>query len=95
MTDQEWPNWPYFAELVTYVAAVDGIDRLRYTTSHPLEFSDALIDAYAEVPELVDHLHLPVQSGSDRILAAMKRNHTILEYKSKIRRLRKTRKIVL
>ena len=80
-----------FAELVTYVAAVDGIDRLRYTTSHPLEFSDALIDAYAEVPELVDHLHLPVQSGSDRILAAMKRNHTILEYKSKIRRLRKIR----
>lgn len=80
-----------FAELITYVAAVEGIDRIRYTTSHPLEFSDALIDVYAEVPELVDHLHLPVQSGSDRILAAMKRNHTVLEYKSKIRRLRKIR----
>lgn len=80
-----------FAELITYVAAVEGIDRIRYTTSHPLEFSDALIDVYAEVPELVDHLHLPVQSGSDRILAAMKRNHTVLEYKSKIRHLRKIR----
>tara|TARA_B100000767_G_scaffold255160_1_gene261121 strand:- start:1135 stop:2469 length:1335 start_codon:yes stop_codon:yes gene_type:complete len=80
-----------FAELITYVAGIEGIDRIRYTTSHPLEFSDALIDAYAEVPELVDHLHLPVQSGSDRVLAAMKRNHTVLEYKSKIRRLRKIR----
>ena len=80
-----------FAELITYVAAVEGVDRIRYTTSHPLEFSDALIDIYAEVPELVDHLHLPVQSGSDRILAAMKRNHTILEYKSKVRRLKKIR----
>jgi tRNA-2-methylthio-N6-dimethylallyladenosine synthase len=80
-----------FAELLTYVAAVPGIDRLRYTTSHPLEFSDALIDVYAELPELVNHLHLPVQSGSDRILAMMKRGHTILEYKSKIRRLRRIR----
>ena len=80
-----------FAELISYVAAVEGVDRIRYTTSHPLEFSDALIDIYAEVPELVDHLHLPVQSGSDRILAAMKRNHTILEYKSKVRRLKKIR----
>ena len=80
-----------FAELITYVAAIEGIDRIRYTTSHPLEFSDALIDIYAEVPALVDHLHLPVQSGSDRVLAAMKRNHTILEYKSKIRRLQKIR----
>ena len=80
-----------FAELITYVAAIEGIDRIRYTTSHPLEFSDALIDVYAEVPVLVDHLHLPVQSGSDRVLAAMKRNHTVLEYKSKIRRLRKIR----
>ncbi len=80
-----------FAELITYVAAVDGIDRIRYTTSHPVEFSDALIDVYAEVPELVDHLHLPVQSGSDRILAAMKRGHTALEYKSRIRRLRRIR----
>ena len=80
-----------FAELITYVAAIDGIDRIRYTTSHPVEFSDALIDVYAEVPELVNHLHLPVQSGSDRILMAMKRGHTAIEYKSKIRRLRKIR----
>ncbi|WP_226662736.1 tRNA (N6-isopentenyl adenosine(37)-C2)-methylthiotransferase MiaB [Microbulbifer aggregans] len=80
-----------FAELITYVATIDGIDRIRYTTSHPVEFSDALIDVYAEVPELVNHLHLPVQSGSDRILMAMKRGHTALEYKSKIRRLRAIR----
>ena len=80
-----------FAELLSYVAGVDGIERVRYTTSHPVEFSDALIECYAEIPELVDHLHLPVQSGSDRILAAMKRNHTVLEYKSKIRKLRKYR----
>ncbi len=79
------------AELITYVAKIDGIDRIRYTTSHPVEFSDSLIDVYAEVPELVSHLHLPVQSGSDRILMAMKRNHTALEYKSKIRRLRQIR----
>uniref|UniRef100_UPI0025F68A2D TRAM domain-containing protein n=1 Tax=uncultured Microbulbifer sp. TaxID=348147 RepID=UPI0025F68A2D len=65
--------------------------RIRYTTSHPVEFSDALIDVYAEVPELVNHLHLPVQSGSDRILMAMKRGHTALEYKSKIRRLKAIR----
>jgi len=80
-----------FAELLGLVARVPGIDRIRYTTSHPVEFSDALIDAYAEIPQLVDHLHLPVQSGSDRILMAMKRGHTALEYKSKIRRLRKIR----
>jgi tRNA-2-methylthio-N6-dimethylallyladenosine synthase len=79
------------ALLITYVAAIDGIDRIRYTTSHPLEMSDSLIDVYAEVPPLVSHLHLPVQSGSDRILAAMKRNHTALEYKSRIRRLREVR----
>tara|TARA_R110000787_G_scaffold73495_5_gene163887 strand:- start:22637 stop:24013 length:1377 start_codon:yes stop_codon:yes gene_type:complete len=79
------------AELITYVAQIDGIDRIRFTTSHPIEFSDALINAYAEVPELVNHLHLPVQSGSDRILMAMKRGHTVLEYKSIIRRLRKLR----
>ena len=72
------------AELIRVVAAVDGIDRIRYTTSHPLEFSDALIQAHAEVPELVKYLHLPVQSGSDRVLAGMKRNHTALEYKSRI-----------
>ncbi|MEZ5477286.1 MAG: tRNA (N6-isopentenyl adenosine(37)-C2)-methylthiotransferase MiaB [Thiolinea sp.] len=79
------------AMLIQYVAAVDGIDRIRYTTSHPNEFSDNLIQAYANVPELVSHLHLPVQSGSDRILAAMKRNHMALEYKSKVRKLRKIR----
>ena len=80
-----------FAELLHFVAAVPGIDRIRYTTSHPVEFSDALIDAYADIPALVNHLHLPVQSGSDRILAAMKRGHTALEYKSRIRRLRRIR----
>ncbi len=79
------------ALLITYIAAIDGIDRIRYTTSHPVEFSDSLIQVYAEVPELVSHLHLPVQSGSDRVLAAMKRGHTVLEYKSKIRRLREIR----
>ena len=79
------------AELITLVAAIDGIDRIRFTTSHPVEFSDSLIDVYADVPELVSHLHLPVQSGSDRILAAMKRGHMALEYKSKIRRIRKHR----
>ena len=73
------------------IAQVDGIDRIRYTTSHPVEFSQSLIDVYADVPELVSHLHLPVQSGSDRILAAMKRGHTVIEYKSKIRALRKIR----
>ncbi|WP_457932416.1 tRNA (N6-isopentenyl adenosine(37)-C2)-methylthiotransferase MiaB [Pseudomonas aeruginosa] len=77
-----------FAELLRVVAAVDGIERIRYTTSHPLEFSDALIQAHAEVPELVKFIHLPVQSGSDRVLAAMKRNHTVLEYKSRIRKLK-------
>ena len=79
------------ALLIRYLAAIDGIDRIRYTTSHPVEFSDTLIEAYAEVPELVDHLHLPVQSGSDRILAAMKRGHTAAEYRDKIRRLREIR----
>ncbi|MEZ5535530.1 MAG: tRNA (N6-isopentenyl adenosine(37)-C2)-methylthiotransferase MiaB [Thiolinea sp.] len=79
------------ATLIQYVAAVDGIDRIRYTTSHPNEFGDNLIQAYANVPELVSHLHLPVQSGSDRILAAMKRNHMAVEYKSKIRKLRRIR----
>ena len=79
------------AMLIHYVAAVEGIDRIRYTTSHPVEFSDSLIQAYAEVPELVNHLHLPVQSGSDRILAAMKRGHMVIEYKQKIRKLREVR----
>ncbi len=79
------------ALLIEYVAAVEGIDRIRFTTSHPLEFSDSLIEVYGRVPELVSHLHLPVQSGSDRILALMKRGHTRLEYKSKIKRLRAIR----
>ncbi|KTD20747.1 tRNA (N6-isopentenyl adenosine(37)-C2)-methylthiotransferase MiaB [Legionella londiniensis] len=79
------------ALLIQYVAAIDGIGRIRYTTSHPLAFSDNLIQAYSEVPELANHLHLPVQSGSDRILAMMKRGYTALEYKSKIRKLRKIR----
>jgi tRNA-2-methylthio-N6-dimethylallyladenosine synthase len=79
------------AELITCVAAIDGIDRIRYTTSHPVEFTDALIDVYNEVPELVSHLHLPVQSGSDRILMAMKRGHTVLEYKSKLRKIKRNR----
>ena len=81
----------YFSDLIRYVAAIDGIDRIRYTTSHPVEFTPDIIDAYADVPELVDHLHLPVQSGSDRILNLMKRGHTALEYKSTIRKLRKIR----
>jgi len=79
------------AELITFAADIEGIDRIRFTTSHPVEFSDALIDVYAKVPELVSHLHLPVQSGSDKILMAMKRGHTAIEYKSKIRRLRAIR----
>ena len=80
-----------FAELLHLVNLVPGIERIRYTTSHPVEFSDALVACYAEIPALVDHLHLPVQSGSDRILMAMKRGHTALEYKAKIRALRKVR----
>ncbi len=79
------------ALLIRYVAAVPGIDRIRFTTSHPVEMSDSLIQVYAEVPELVSHLHLPVQSGSDRILALMKRGHTALEYREKVRRLREKR----
>ena len=80
-----------FAELLELVASIDGIDRIRYTTSHPVEFTDDIIDAYATIPELVDHLHLPVQSGADRILNLMKRGHTAIEYKSKIRKLKKIR----
>jgi len=79
------------ATLIYYVAAIDGIDRIRFTTSHPVEFTDSLIQAYAEVPKLASYLHLPVQHGSDRVLAAMKRGHTTLEYKQKIRRLREAR----
>ena len=80
-----------FALLLEYLAEMPGIERLRYTTSHPLEFSQRLIDSYRRVPQLVDHVHLPVQSGSDRILSAMKRGYTCLEYKSIIRRLRAAR----
>ncbi len=79
------------ATLIYYVAAVKGIERIRFTTSHPVEFTDSLIQAYAEVPKLASYLHLPVQHGSDRVLAAMKRGHTVLEYKQKIRKLREAR----
>jgi tRNA-2-methylthio-N6-dimethylallyladenosine synthase len=79
------------ALLIHYVAAIDGIDRIRFTTSHPVEFSDSLIEVFAEVPELVDHLHLPVQSGSNRILAMMKRGHTANDYIEKINRLKAIR----
>jgi len=79
------------ALLIRYIDHIEGIERIRFTTSHPVEFSDRLIEAYAEVPALANYLHLPVQSGSDRILSLMKRGHTILEYKQKIRRLRKVR----
>jgi tRNA-2-methylthio-N6-dimethylallyladenosine synthase len=80
-----------FALLLVQVARVEGIERIRYTTSHPLEFTQRLIDAYARIPKLVSQVHLPVQSGSDRVLAAMKRNYTAMEYRSIIRRLRAAR----
>lgn len=79
------------ALLISIVAQIDGIERIRFTTSHPVEFSDRLIDAYRDVPELVSHLHLPVQSGSDKILGLMKRGHTAIEYKSKLRKLKEIR----
>jgi len=79
------------ALLIHYVAAIDGIERIRFTTSHPVAFSDSLIQAFADVPKLVNHVHLPVQSGSDRVLSMMKRGHTALEYKAKIRKLRLAR----
>lgn len=79
------------ATLIYYVAAIEGVGRIRFTTSHPVEFTDSLIQAYAEVPKLANYLHLPVQNGSDRILARMKRGHTVLEYKQKIRKLREVR----
>ena len=79
------------ATLIHFVAAVEGVERIRFTTSHPLEFNDSLIEAYANVPKLNNFLHLPVQSGSDRILAEMKRGHTVLEYKQKIRKLKAVR----
>jgi tRNA-2-methylthio-N6-dimethylallyladenosine synthase len=80
-----------FATLIEYVADIPGIERVRYTTSHPNEFTQRLIDVYAKVPKLVNHLHLPVQHGSDRILMAMKRGYTAMEYKSTIRKLRAIR----
>ena len=80
-----------FAELLRLVAAIDGIDRLRFTTSHPIEFTDDIIEVYRDTPELVSFLHLPVQSGSDRVLTMMKRGHTALEYKSIIRKLKAVR----
>ena len=79
------------AALIYFVAEVPGIERIRFTTSHPVEFRDSLIEAYRDVPKLANFLHLPVQSGSDRVLALMKRGHTVLEYKQKIRRLREAR----
>ena len=79
------------AELIHYAAQVEGVERIRFTTSHPVEFSSTLVDAYRDIPALASHLHLPVQSGSDRVLAAMKRGHTVLEYKAKIRALRRAR----
>src|SRR5690606_17109408 len=87
-------NEPQFADLgllIRTIAEIDGIDRIRFTTSHPLEFSDSLIEAYRDVPQLANYLHLPVQSGSDRILTAMKRGYTALEFKQKIRKLRAVR----
>jgi len=79
------------ATLIHHVAAIRGIELIRFTTSHPLEFNDSLIEAYASVPKLANHLHLPVQSGSDRVLALMKRGYTVLEFKDKVRRLRAVR----
>jgi len=79
------------ALLIHYVSAIDGIERIRFTTSHPVEFSSSLIEAFGEIPKLANYVHLPVQSGSDRVLAMMKRGHTVLEYKQKIRRLREQR----
>lgn len=79
------------AALIRYVAAIEGIERIRFTTSHPVEFGERLIETYADVPELVSHVHLPVQSGSDRILAQMKRGYMVAEYRSIIRRLREAR----
>ena len=81
----------HFAAVLEYVAEIPGIERIRYTTSHPKEFTQSLIDVYARLPKLVNHVHLPVQSGSDRVLAAMKRGYTVLEYKSIVRRLRQVR----
>ena len=88
MDDDEMAD---LALLISIVAQIDGIERIRFTTSHPVEFSDRLIEAYRDIPELVSHLHLPVQSGSDKILGLMKRGHTAIEYKSKLRKLKEIR----
>ncbi len=80
-----------FAELLRLVASIDGIDRIRFTTSHPIEFTDDIIEVYKDTPELVSFLHLPVQCGSDRVLTMMKRAHTVLEYKSTLRKILKAR----
>jgi tRNA-2-methylthio-N6-dimethylallyladenosine synthase len=87
----EYGDMADLARLIEYIAEIPGIERIRYTTSHPREFTQRLIDTYALVPKLVGHVHLPVQSGSDRVLAAMKRGYTVLEYKSIVRRLRAAR----
>jgi tRNA-2-methylthio-N6-dimethylallyladenosine synthase len=87
----ETSDWADFALLIEHVATIKGLERIRYTTSHPKEFTQRLIDVYARVPQLVSHLHLPVQHGSDRILAAMKRGYTSLEFKSTVRKLRAVR----
>ncbi|MFK3649339.1 tRNA (N6-isopentenyl adenosine(37)-C2)-methylthiotransferase MiaB [Lysobacter enzymogenes] len=88
------PSEQHYADLgllIRTIAEIDGVDRIRFTTSHPLEFSDSLVEAYRDVPQLADYLHLPVQAGSDRILSAMKRGYTALEFKQKIRKLRAVR----
>ncbi len=92
MADGEFTD---FALLIEYIAEIEGIERIRYVTSHPKEFTQRLIDVYARVPKLVNHLYLPAQHGSDKILAAMKRGYTVLEYKSIIRRLREVRPDIL
>ena len=92
MADGEFAD---FALLIEYIAEIEGIERIRYVTSHPKEFTQRLIDVYARVPKLVNHLYLPAQHGSDKILAAMKRGYTVLEYKSIIRRLREVRPDIL
>ncbi len=84
-------NLLIFALLLEYVAEIEGIERIRYTTSHPKEFSKRLIEAYGKIPKLANHVHLPVQAGSDRVLAGMKRGYTVLEYKSIVRKLRQIR----
>jgi len=89
--DLDGGGYADLAALIYHVAAVPGVERIRFTTSHPVEFRDSLVEAYRDVPQLASYLHLPVQSGSDRILALMKRGHTALEYKQKIRRLREAR----